>query len=608
MANNVFADKPAAIVAKTSISFASAGLDATKVRVIYEVGDPLKSFIPGRAINAITGFTQDKGYYMVPAVDLDLSAIVAPPLDAANITPPAPTAGIVDDTANTFDWTNAAGYVTADHETSINGGTTWTAATKPLSVGDVSLAIGQVMVRVKAATGRNAGPTLSNATAFNTGNITPAAPTAGVVDDTADTFNWTNNPTYTALSDYEYTLDGGSTYSTVTAKPISVGNVAKAIGQVGVRVKAATGRNVSATLFNASAFNVAAGDTTPPTVVSATAINANTVRVVFSEVVTDSITAGSMAFKKNGAANNPTARSGSGTNTVDYTVPTMAAGDTILRTYVPATGDIKDAAGNELAAFTDVAVTNSIPASADADATAFNTAAGITDNTQKAAINQLVVDIKAAGLWANMKAIYPLVGGTAASHKYNLKDPQDTDAAFRLSFLGTITHNANGATGDGTTGYADTFLNDTTHITGNPITIGSYSRTNGNTGFSMGCNGSGGTYIADRNSLIARVHDTSDGTTAIPNQQRLIIITRTAGGVVNHYKDGTQLVNTTPAVSGRINFKYFLFGMSNSGAATGFSDKNYCFFFIYDGGMTQTEATALTNAVNTYQTTLGRNV
>lgn len=272
MANNVFADIPAAVVAKTSISFASAGLDATKVRIIYEVGDPLKSFIPGRAINAISGFTQDKGYYIVPLISLDLSAILAPPLDAANITPPAPTAGVVDDTANTFDWTNAAGYVTADHETSINGGTTWTAATKPLSVGNVALAIGQVMVRVKAATGRNAGPTLANSTAFT----------------------------------------------------------------------------------------VAATDTTAPTVTSATAINATTIRVVFSEVVTDSITAGSIAFKKNGAANNPTARTGSGTNTIDYTVPTMAAGDTILRSYVVATGDIKDAAGNEMAAFTDVAVTNSI--------------------------------------------------------------------------------------------------------------------------------------------------------------------------------------------------------------------------------------------------------
>ena len=31
-----------------------------------------------------------------------------------------------------------------------------------------------------------------------------------------------------------------------------------------------------------------------------------------------------------------------------------------------------------------------------------------------------------------MKAIYPFVGGTATTHKFNLKDPADINAAFRL--------------------------------------------------------------------------------------------------------------------------------------------------------------------------------
>lgn len=83
----------------------------------------------------------------------------------------------------------------------------------------------------------------------------PDAPTAGVVDDDNDTFDWTNNPLFTALGDYEYTLNGGSSYNTVTAKPIVVGDIDKAIGQVGVRVKAAGAAPASATLYNASAFN-----------------------------------------------------------------------------------------------------------------------------------------------------------------------------------------------------------------------------------------------------------------------------------------------------------------------------------------------------------------
>lgn len=37
--------------------------------------------MPGRSINSITGFTAEKGYYIVPKVSMDLSAIVSPPND-----------------------------------------------------------------------------------------------------------------------------------------------------------------------------------------------------------------------------------------------------------------------------------------------------------------------------------------------------------------------------------------------------------------------------------------------------------------------------------------------------------------------------------------------
>ena len=59
-------------------------------------------------------------------------------------------------------------------------------------------------------------------------------------------------------------------------------------------------------------------------------------------------------------------------------------------------------------------------ASFDADAQAFITAAVITDNTQITAINTLVTDLKAYNIWSKMKALYPFVGGTASTHKWNL--------------------------------------------------------------------------------------------------------------------------------------------------------------------------------------------
>ena len=134
-------------------------------------------------------------------------------------------------------------------------------------------------------------------------------------------------------------------------------------------------------------------------------------------------------------------------------------------------------------------IISSSGASFDADALAFITAASITDNTQKTAINTLVTDLKLYNIWTKMKAIYPFVGGTASAHKFNLKDPRDSNAAFRLNFFGGWTHSSTGALPNGTTAYANTYLNpyvvfgnnqailpiDSTHSL---VHVSKYSRTN----------------------------------------------------------------------------------------------------------------------------------
>lgn len=65
--------------------------------------------------------------------------------------------------------------------------------------------------------------------------------------------------------------------------------------------------------------------------------------------------------------------------------------------------------------------------------------------------------MKANGWWNLCDIIYPIVGGTQTAHKWNLKDPQDLNASFRLAFTGGWTHNANGMDGNGS-GWADTFF------------------------------------------------------------------------------------------------------------------------------------------------------
>jgi hypothetical protein len=91
----------------------------------------------------------------------------------------------------------------------------------------------------------------------------------------------------------------------------------------------------------------------------------------------------------------------------------------------------------------------------DADAEALITAGPITDSTEQSAWRTLVAGLKADGLWSKTLAIYPFLGSSAGTTKYNGKNPLDTNAAFRLTMYGGLTHDSQGVTGNGSNGYMD---------------------------------------------------------------------------------------------------------------------------------------------------------
>jgi hypothetical protein len=89
------------------------------------------------------------------------------------------------------------------------------------------------------------------------------------------------------------------------------------------------------------------------------------------------------------------------------------------------------------------------PSSVDPDAFRFIEVAQITDQTQINSINSLVLGLKANSLWDKMVAIYPFIGGTAFSHKWNLKNPSDSSSAYRIIFSGAVIHSSKGVAFDG---------------------------------------------------------------------------------------------------------------------------------------------------------------
>ena len=99
--------------------------------------------------------------------------------------------------------------------------------------------------------------------------IVPAAPTDPVQDDTNNTFGWTNVSGYTSFNDYQYSMDGGSTWNNATANPQGIPDGSYAIGDIRVRIKAdaGTGRGTGAVLRSTEAYTEA--DTTAPVLSSA---------------------------------------------------------------------------------------------------------------------------------------------------------------------------------------------------------------------------------------------------------------------------------------------------------------------------------------------------
>lgn len=252
----------------------------------------------------------------------------------------------------------------------------------------------------------------------------------------------------------------------------------------------------------------------------------------------------------------------------------------------------------------------------DPDAQAFTLAAGITNTTQIYAVNQLVIDLKAYGLWTKMKAIYPFVGNTSSQMKYNLKDPRDLDAAFRLVFFGGWTFSNTGATPNGINAYGDTKLNLLTNYgTSYNNHFSVYYRTNNqildklganNGTFNQGmsahiCYSNGNTY----NDNMGRNFDTNAnyGTSAAFHISSLLSTTSQ-----RLYRNGILKISGNATAGFLYPSRTFYFGALNQGGTTAeFSNKEIAFGTIGDG-LTDTEAANFYTAVQAFQTTLGRQV
>ena len=250
----------------------------------------------------------------------------------------------------------------------------------------------------------------------------------------------------------------------------------------------------------------------------------------------------------------------------------------------------------------------------DPDALAFINATGISGNNATA-INTLVVDLKAAGLWSLMLAIYPMVGGTAFTNKFNLVNPADSNAAFRLNFVAGWTHNASGAKPDGVAGtYADTFLNASTNLTNANGSFSYYSFTSDGNSEDVEIGVNTGAATTDECLMALRWVDgnqygfysqlgSSGG--AHGSSSGFGIINRT--GNVEMWRNGTRVINAAGSVASMPNRTFYL-AAQNNGTGTNRNSTRGCSFSHIGRTLPTGGPATFTTIVNNYQRNLGRNV
>ena len=238
--------------------------------------------------------------------------------------------------------------------------------------------------------------------------------------------------------------------------------------------------------------------------------------------------------------------------------------------------------------------------------TAFATETGIVDATILNALNTLDQGLIDNSLDSKMIALYPFVGGTASTHKYNFFDPRDLDVAFRLNFHGGWTHSATGIQGNGST-YANTFLIPSTSLSLNNTHASIYSRTNNTRNtfdildpefkLLIGLNFSGTEYM--------RVNQLTYSTKAATNSLGLGLINREISTTEKLYRDGT-LTLTSARNSTSLSSSTLRIG-GQSGAGVLYTNREYAFASIGQG-MTDAQVTTFYNLVQDFQTSLSRQV
>jgi hypothetical protein len=250
-----------------------------------------------------------------------------------------------------------------------------------------------------------------------------------------------------------------------------------------------------------------------------------------------------------------------------------------------------------------------IPQVSDPDAQSFiyrvYTAGGELTTTEANATNQLVLDMKAAGIWTSMKAIYPMVGASAAACAQNL-----VSSSYTLTFYGSITYSSTGIKGNGVNGYADTGYS-RSGADQNNFGLSYYTRDLPSTntgGGEIGTNGVSIDWMLLRSAIYFTVNSGSYSSSTNANWVRGFYSTsRLLSNSANMYYNGSNIITDTSTSVPPDSLSAYLLALNLAGTA-GFYSVLECAFAAIKSGLNATQESNFYTSVQIFQTTLSRQV
>lgn len=252
-------------------------------------------------------------------------------------------------------------------------------------------------------------------------------------------------------------------------------------------------------------------------------------------------------------------------------------------------------------------VTTSNRSATDSDAIAYITASG--NSAYQDIIDDIYTSLKSNSLYTKIQAFYPFLGTTAAQHKYNAKNPLDTDAAFRLMFTGAATFSNNGYQLNGSS-YANTYFIPNTNQTLNNHGVTVVTGTNNaslNPAVEIGSFvNPNGVMLASKRFTGGR-KDFHSGTTIAAetgiNESRCILTgCRTGSNVTKMYKNGGLIATGT----GSGTLSTIPYDIGRLSPANGqYSNQRIQFTAIHEG-LSDADSIALHGIIDTFENALGR--